>query len=346
MPDPRAADQVRAAGAVLWRPADSGTRVAVIHRPKYDDWSFAKGKVNPGEHVLLTAVREVFEETGLHVTLGRRLRPVEYVIVDDVPKLVDYWVARPEEKSTEFAANAEVDELRWLPVEQAASRLSYPRDVATLEEFQAGPPQTFPLILIRHASAGNKSAWRKGDLSRPLDPDGKKQAMALASLLRCFGVCRVVSAPAERCVATVRPYAEAVGVQIETEPSFVVVKGELKRQASGGARRNGKDAATGVHPEAAAKAIAQFAAADSPVIICAHRENLPALLDAACAELGAENPAGRPLGKGEFLVLHRAAGRLAAAEVYHPEQSLLSSEHESVLHAGRSMAVYPLATPP
>ena len=70
------ADEVRAAGAVLWRPAGGGSQVALVHRPKYDDWSFPKGKLDPGEHVLLAAVREVAEETGLRVTLGRRLPPV------------------------------------------------------------------------------------------------------------------------------------------------------------------------------------------------------------------------------------------------------------------------------
>src|SRR5580704_8961282 len=87
------ADEVRAAGAVVWRPAASGSQVALVHRPKYDDWSFPKGKLEPGEHVLLAAVREVAEETALQVTLGRRLAPVRY-LNDGVPKRVDYWVAR------------------------------------------------------------------------------------------------------------------------------------------------------------------------------------------------------------------------------------------------------------
>ena len=317
MGDRRAADEVRAAGAVLWRPAGRGTQVAVIHRPKYDDWSFAKGKVDPGEHVLLAVVREVAEETGLQVTLGRRLHPVQYVD-EGVPKRVDYWVARPDEGSPGFAANTEVDELHWLAVSAAKAWLSYPRDVETLAEFSAGPKQTFPLILVRHASAGTKSTWRKDDLSRPLDSGGKKEAKLLASLLRCFGISRILSSPAERCAATVRPYAAAAGREVEIEPAFVVIKGD----ASGAGKGSGKNA-TSVKPEAA-KVAAQLATADLPVIICAHRENLSVLLDAACAELGAESPAGRPLRKGEFLVLHRAGGKLAAVERHHPGDWLLS----------------------
>ena len=94
MGDRRTADEVRAAGAVVWRPAGSGSRVALVHRPKYDDWSFPKGKCLPGEHVLITAVREVAEETEIETILGRKLRTVRY-LSDGRPKQVDYWVARP-----------------------------------------------------------------------------------------------------------------------------------------------------------------------------------------------------------------------------------------------------------
>ena len=157
-----------------------------------------------------------------------------------------------------------------------------------------------PLTLVRHASAGNKSRWRKDDRSRPLDARGKKDAGTLAELLRCFGLGRVVSSPSERCIATIRPYAALAGAEVEIEPSFEVAK---------------KPAAA--DPEAA-KAMAVLAAADDPVVVCAHRENMPFLLDAACAELGADCPPLEPLRKGEFLVLHRADGKLAAIERYHP----------------------------
>jgi 8-oxo-dGTP diphosphatase len=299
MPDGPAADEVRAAGAVVWRPAGRGIQVALVHRPKYDDWSFPKGKLLPGEHVLLAAVREVAEETGLLVILGRRLPPVGYGVA--VPKRVDYWAASVAADPGEFAPTGEVDQLAWVAASAAGARLSYPRDLLTLADFRAGRLRTVPLILVRHASAGSKSQWQSDDQSRPLDAQGRNDAESLAGLMRCFGAGRVVSSPAERCVATVRPYAALAGVEVEIEPSFEVVK----------------KAAAVADPEAA-KAMAMLAAADEPVVICAHRENMPFLLDAACAELGADCPPVEPLRKGEFLILHRADGKLAAIERYHP----------------------------
>jgi 8-oxo-dGTP pyrophosphatase MutT (NUDIX family)/phosphohistidine phosphatase SixA len=303
MADHGDADEVRAAGAVLWRPAGRGARVALVHRPKYDDWSFAKGKLEPGEHVLLAAVREVAEETGLQVTLGRRLPPVQYLNAG-VPKRVDYWAATARAALSDFTPTDEIDAVAWLAAGTAASRLSYQRDVETLAAFRSGPQRTVPLILIRHASAGSKSQWHKSDESRPLDAGGKKDAKLLAALLSCFEAGRVISSPAERCLATIRPYARAVGSQVQIEPALLPAdKGE------------------GALDPAAAKVVAELVAADEPAVICAHRENLPALFAAACAELGAPDQADglKPLRKGEFLVLHRAARTMASAERYHPD---------------------------
>ena len=121
MGDRGAAEEIRAAGAVVWRPAGMGARVALVHRPKYDDWSLPKGKLYPSEHVLLAAVREVAEETALRVTLGRRLPAVRYADTD-VPKRVDYWVATVAAVLSEFEPNSEVDEVAWV----AASTASHP----------------------------------------------------------------------------------------------------------------------------------------------------------------------------------------------------------------------------
>ena len=224
MGDQPAADEVRAAGAVVWRPAGRGAQVAVVHRAKYDDWSIPKGKVEPGEHLLLAAVREVAEETGLPVTLGRRLREVRYSSAGAV-KRVGYWVATTAGSATAFAANSEIDRLAWLAASRASVFLSYERDVETLREFSAGPRRTSPMILVRHASAGSKSAWHSDDASRPLDAAGKSDAKLLAPLLKCFGECRVLSSPAERCVATVRPYAALAGTTVDIDAALEVTKG-------------------------------------------------------------------------------------------------------------------------
>ena len=307
MADRLQADEVRAAGAVVWQPAGAGGRVALVHRPKYDDWSFPKGKLEPDEHVLLAAVREVEEETGLVVTLGRRLPPVRYA-GGSVPKRVDYWAATVAADPGGFAPNQEIDEVAWVAGSRAAARLSYRRDAETLAAFRAGPVRTAPLILLRHASAGRKSDWARSDRSRPLDARGRADAQTLARLLSCFGSSRVISSPAERCLATVRPYAARAGVLVEIEPALEVTD-------AGVAGASGADHSAADDPEVA-KTVGQLAAADQPVVICAHRENLQTLLAAACAELGADCPAGEPLHKSEFLVLHRANQKLAAIERY------------------------------
>jgi 8-oxo-dGTP pyrophosphatase MutT (NUDIX family)/phosphohistidine phosphatase SixA len=293
MADRPAAGEIRAAGAVVWRPGPGGPLVAVVHRPKYDDWTLPKGKCEPGEHVLLTAVREVAEETGQRVTLGRRLSAASYK-VDGRPKRVDYWVGRCADTPADFVPSHEVDALAWLSVAAAAGRLTYERDVVTLSEFAAGPSVTVPWILLRHASAGSRSSWRGADLARPLDARGAADADRLAWLLLCFGVERVISSAAERCVATVRPYAVLGDGKIEIEPLFTV-----------GTRRG---------PDAVALRAAALVAEHRAALICAHRENMPLLLAAACARLGASPPSGPPLRKGHFCVLHVGESGLAGVE--------------------------------
>ncbi len=296
MPDP-AAGEIQAAGAVMWRPA-AGGQVALIHRQRYDDWSFPKGKSEPGEHVLATAVREVAEETGLHVILGRPLTTTHYQS-NGQPKRVRYWAGRGQEPSAPFVPNDEVDTLEWLPVPAARGRLSYQHDVQMLSEFADGPAQTVPCILLRHAAAGSKAQWHGHELSRPLDRDGAAAAESLAQLLSCFGPCRVISSAAERCVATVRPYAALAGAKIELEPLFTV----------------------GQHGvgQAASDRMASIAREGQPVVICAHRENLPQLLEAACAALRSTPPAGPVLRKGGFWVLQSWAGTMASAERHLPD---------------------------
>ena len=118
--------KVRAAGGVLWREVDGEVRVAVVHRPRYDDWSLPKGKLDPGEGWEVAALREVEEEIGLRCRLGRELPPVSYKDRKGRDKVVRYWMMQP--KDGEFVPNAEVDELRWLVPDAAAGLLSYEHD--------------------------------------------------------------------------------------------------------------------------------------------------------------------------------------------------------------------------
>jgi 8-oxo-dGTP diphosphatase len=305
MSDAPAGNEIRAAGALLWRrssPArlwrSAGGRspdVALIHRPKYDDWSFPKGKREPGEHILQTAVREVAEETGLQVILGRPLTQARYDR-GGRPKRVDYWVARPvPEGPDSFQANDEVDTMEWVPADAARGRLTYPHDALMLEEFAVGPADTVPFVLLRHASAGGKDSWKGDDLDRPLDAHGAAEADLLSRLLACYGTSRVITSAAERCVATVRPYAALTGAKLEVDPALAV------GQANGDA-------------DAAKARVAAAVAAGQPTVICAHRENMPTLLTAACAALGAVPPNGPALHKAGFWVLHSADGTLVATE--------------------------------
>jgi 8-oxo-dGTP pyrophosphatase MutT (NUDIX family)/phosphohistidine phosphatase SixA len=300
--------EIRAAGAVLWRPSDAGVEVALVHRSRYDDWSFPKGKRFPGEHVLLTAVREVGEETGVRAVLGRPLPPVRYESFGR-PKLVDYWTGRPSAgDQAPFRPNDEVDALAWLPLPDARARLSYGHDVTTLDEFAAGPADTVPLVFLRHAAAGHKDAWPGNDLDRPLDARGAADADWLAPLLACFAPRRVISSAAERCVATVRPYAALTGSAVALEPAFTVA---LSAQDTGS---EAVASAAVASAAVASAAVAEIVTAGVAAVICAHGENLPALITDACAALGAVPPDGLPLPKSGFWVLHLAGGALAAAE--------------------------------
>ena len=297
--------EIKAAGAVLYRPAGEGIEVALIHRPRRRDWTFPKGKLEPGEHVLMAAVREVTEETGIRPVLGRPLATVRYQ-VDSGPKRVDYWASRVDHRpDAPFVPGNEVDRLEWLSPDAARSRLTYAHDGRLLERLLdpaggAGPPDgdTVPCILLRHASAGRKGAWHGDDLQRPLDQRGAADAAILADLLGCFGVQRVISSAAERCVGTVRPYAERIGAVIETEPAFTIPAGD------------GSDLS-----DAARMRMTELLAQPSPMVICGHRENMPVLLAQARAVLPGFPPddAWAP-PKAGFWALHIARGGLAALE--------------------------------
>ena len=296
---------VHAAGAVLWRVRAGGIETALVHRPRYDDWSFPKGKSMPGEHVLLTAVREVEEETGVRAALGRRLASQSYP-AEGQTKRVEYWAARPV-SAEQFTPNDEVDALAWLPLPAARERLSYPRDVSLLDSFTADPADTAPVILLRHAAAVAKKAWRDAghddDLARPLSDAGKEQAGVLGELLSTFAPARVISSAARRCLDTVTPYAERAGVPVTQEPAFTV---DGKAQSHGGADWTAtRDARL---------RIAEAVRSRRPVIICAHRQNLSWMLAEACELAGAPVPDGPPLRRGAFWVLQLGGGRLMSAE--------------------------------
>lgn len=209
-----ASRDILAAGAVVWRPGGESVEVAVVHRPRYDDWSLPKGKTEPGETQRVTAWREVWEETGAEVALGRFLVRTHYRFRED-RKVVDYFAARY--RTGAFTPSDEVDELRWLPVSQAGELLSYDRDREVLTAFTALPPALTTVLLVRHAKAGKRSDWPDADELRPLSHNGQKQVEPIRVLAKVYGVDRVFAAPLVRCVRTVEPAATDLGIPVVEE---------------------------------------------------------------------------------------------------------------------------------
>lgn len=285
-------DPIHAAGAILWRAGVNGPEVALVHRPKYDDWSFPKGKTKDGEHVLRAAVREVWEESGVWPILGRRLPAREYEKEDRL-KHVDYWAATGGDG--DFRPNEEVDEVAWLPLPEAEERLSYEHDADLLREFATGQNHTTPYIVLRHTSAGDKHDWTDDDLLRPLDARGRTEATGLAESLAGFGPARVFSSATARCLETVLPYATRMGAEIRTDWAFSM----------------------GPLPAASKEAGSRFVrllADEVPTLVCTHGELVPELIGRACEKLRATPPPDPRLPKGGFWVLHVAAGSLVTAE--------------------------------
>ena len=126
--DPEAAE-VKASGGIVRRRAPGGElELVVVHRPRYDDWSLPKGKLDPGETWEQAALREVEEEVGLRCRLGEELPPVYYRDNKGRDKAVRYWLMEPEDEAVPFTPNDEVDEMRWVDVADAPALLSYPHD--------------------------------------------------------------------------------------------------------------------------------------------------------------------------------------------------------------------------
>lgn len=211
-----------AAGAVLWRGDLSdldSIEVAIIHRPHYDDWSLAKGKVDPGESLPVTAHREILEETGYEVRLGKLLGKVTYPVLDRT-KVVYYWTG--EVIGGEFTPNNEVDEIRWVSIAEAKELLSYEvdRNVLVKAEKRFRLPATTRILYVRHAKAHDRRAWAGDDNLRPLDKKGRRQAEMLVPMLLPFHPTEVYSAVPDRCQATASPIADELGVEVTVDPLF------------------------------------------------------------------------------------------------------------------------------
>lgn len=218
------ATAVYAAGAVCWRMIDGKLHVLVIHRTVYGDVTIPKGKVDPGESLPQTAVREIAEETGLGVALGVPLGISRYPMPSGREKIVHYWAAEVSERAVQrstFKPNAEVAALEWVTPKRARGYLSYQPDVEILDNFmelvEQGVTATFSLTVLRHGKAVGRSGFEGPDASRPLSARGVEQAAGLVDTLTAWRPKRIVSSPAVRCVTTVTPLAVATGIEIKRD---------------------------------------------------------------------------------------------------------------------------------
>jgi 8-oxo-dGTP pyrophosphatase MutT (NUDIX family)/phosphohistidine phosphatase SixA len=288
---------IEAAGGLVWRPSEGGrqsqerpprnqslcgTEVALVHRPKYDDWSLPKGKLEPGEHPLVAALREVEEEAGAKTIAGRPLGRSRYT-VDGRPKRVQYWSMRWA--GGEFRPNAEVDVIDWVPVEKAADRLKPDRDGFVVDEFLRDPRPTRACVVVRHARAGSRTSWKGRDVDRPLDAGGQEQARVLAELQAAYHVSRLYSSDVRRCIDTLAPFAADAGLTVTPEHLF-------------------SEAGYPSDPRGAATRALEIVREAGSVAICTQGGALPELVVALCRRLGTTPEGMKPVRKGSLVVVH------------------------------------------
>lgn len=252
---------VEAAGGILWRvrggqggedlahitPGDILERIEVclVHRPKYDDWSWPKGKVDPNETHRHTAVREIGEETGLPVTLGPYLGEVEYPLTEEGrrnrhstdrtrdAKHILYWMAtpiRPEDAQRLAAAfgpvhradEGEIDKVLWLSPAEARRKLTHSsdRDVLALfvDRIEEGAATAVPFLIVRHAKAEARKTWKGTDANRPITPKGASAAYSLTYELSCYNPERLATSPWTRCQETLQMLSWETGMPLEPLP--------------------------------------------------------------------------------------------------------------------------------
>jgi 8-oxo-dGTP diphosphatase len=288
---------IPAAGGALWRTGAGGVlETALVHRPKYDDWSLPKGKLDAGEHPLMAAVREVGEETGLQVAVGRRSVQTRYVHRHG-PKRVDYWVMAAV--GGDFVPNGEVDQLRWLTIPEASALVTHDHDRMVLEDLaRTDVPRLPRVLLVRHGSAGDRRDWDGPDDERPLDHRGQVQAATLAAVLPAFAPTRLLTAPPVRCRQTLDPLAESLGLPVGEVPEL-------------GEARYHEDPQPGL--DLVRELLAEDGAEPGVTVICSQGGAIPSVL----LHLGVRwhDTAGAlwpPAAKGSVWVLGGRTGALAA----------------------------------
>lgn len=315
---------IYAAGAVLWREVEGKLLIAVIHRARYDDWSFPKGKQDPGENLPQTAVREIREETGLKIKLGVRLKIVHYTVGNNIPKEVHYWAARVSDTAlanSKFEPSEEVAKVEWKSPEEVRSLLTYDFDREVLDRaldlHVLGHLKTKPIIVLRHATATARTDWKGGkgldDGHRPLLDIGHVEAQQLVPLLSAFAPKRLVTSSWTRCRTTLEPFAKAKKLKLIE-----------RHQLSEFGNKTG--------PRRTLKVVHDLVTDGSPAVICSHRPALPTVLE-ALAEYGSAHHApvlaeSAALSPAQMTVVHltaKAPGKkrtIVSIETYAPAAPL------------------------
>jgi len=289
---------VLAAGGVPMRQLDGRTQLLLIHRPRDDDWTLPKGHIEPGEHPLVAAVREVHEETGLAVRLGPPLPALAYPLADQRTKLVRFWAAVPLDGEPETPSPIdvkEVDRVEWVDASRAYDTLTYEDDRqildAALHSFADGRLPV-PVIVLRHAHAKNRGRWTGPDELRPLATRGHQEAVQLAAILATYRPGHVVSSDSLRCRQTVQPFAATADMPIE----------EDHRLSEGTPPRRIRRSVN----EAVETALASGAA----IVLCSHRPTMPDVFGALGIPVVSLTP-------GSFVVAHVGIDRSVYAVEHH-----------------------------
>jgi 8-oxo-dGTP diphosphatase len=259
---------VVAAGAILWRKEKDSLKVLLIHRGRYDDWSWPKGKLDKGEGISEAAVREIKEETGLKIALGPKLFESKYTLANGSKKVVHYWSAKVTDsalKNQKFTPDEEVSSFKWVSVSEARKLLSYEHDNDPLDELvrleEANNLDTRSIIILRHAKATPREQWKKGEATRPLLPLGLVQAATLATTLKAYSPKLVVTSSWKRCMDTVLPY-------LNKHKSKLLERSQLSELGA----KNG--------PKRTIKLVHKLLDTGKSLVICSHRPALPTIVEA------------------------------------------------------------------
>lgn len=284
---------IQGAGVVLWRVSKKTTEIALVHRPRYDDWSLPKGKVEPGETHLACAAREAAEETGLEVVLGPEIGTAKY-LAEGTPKEVRYWSAKAIGDSHGPRDTHEVDQVIWLSVSDAKKKVSVNDDREIIKFFESFGINTTPIILLRHAKALRREEWEGDDGDRPLDNKGQRQAKRMHSIYRNYGVSEIYTSDAQRCIETIEPMAKS----LKLIPIFSRDLSEYRYEKN-------KDAPLDY--------VWSLFKPDLSVVVCSHNPILPKLVKKL---IGKKNfkKIEVELQPGEAFILHHRDGEVVAVD--------------------------------